>query len=167
LSWVKAWYISHSQTIHITGAVIAGFVLYFWSCLKRKYYFSNKIDIQGESKKVWFTAFGTKVYLFLCNSSVRCFFNIFENFKFFLVLKWSKKKSANPFFLSKSKVYESKNVHINYFYRNLNSYKVWITESQKIGKIVIRNFAIFSFGLIFEENLFEFSISFLLSIFKS
>ena len=42
----------------------------------------------------------------------------------------------------------------NHFYRNLKFQKDWITESQKIRKIVRRKFAIFSSGLIFTKNLF-------------
>ena len=56
---------------------------------------------------------------------------------FFLVLK---RKSANLFFLSKSKVQKSKIVYINYFYQDLKMFKDWIKESQKICKIVIRKF---------------------------
>ena len=41
-----------------------------------------------------------------------------------------------------------------------------MTESQKIRKTVKRKFAIFSSGLFFKEKLFEFSSSFLLSMFK-
>ena len=43
-------------------------------------------------------------------------------------------------------------MHINYFYRNLKKFKDWIKESQKIRKIVIRKFAIFSFRLIFKKS---------------
>ena len=57
------------------------------------------------------------------------FFNNFWNI--FFVLQWPR-KTAKLFFLL----------------------KYWITESQKICKIVIRKFAIFSSGLIFKEKLF-------------
>jgi len=40
----------------------------------------------------------------------------------------------------------------------------WLGESQKICKIVMRKFTIFSSGLIFKETFFKSSISFLLSI---
>ena len=45
------------------------------------------------------------------------------------------KKNPQTFFLSKLKVQKSKNVYINFFYRNLKFYKDLITESQKILKI--------------------------------
>ena len=97
-----------------------------------------------------------KIVPFLCNPPVWCFFN------FFLVLK---RKSANLFFLSKSKVQKSKIVYINYFYQDLKMFKDWIKESQKICKIVIRKFTFLSSVLIFKEKLFKFSSSFLHSIF--
>jgi len=116
--------------------------------------------IQSKSKKL--AALGGKFYLY-CATLVWCFFNIFEILKFFWYSNGSK-KFANLFF-SKSKVQKSKNVYINYFYQNLRFYKDWITESKKIRNIVKRKFAIFSSGLIFKEKLFEFSSSFLLSIY--
>ena len=45
-----------------------------------------------------------------------------------------------------------KQVQINCFYRNLKFQKEWITESQKIWKIVIKKFAVFSSGMIFTEK---------------
>ena len=54
---------------------------------------------------------------------------------FFLVFQWPKRKSVN-FFFSQKKVQKSKNVYINYFYRNLKYFNDWIKESQKIRKIV-------------------------------
>ena len=54
--------------------------------------------------------------------------------------------------------------YINYFYQILKFCKDWITESEKIFKIVRRKFAIFSSGLIFKEKFFKSSSSFLLSI---
>ena len=63
-------------------------------------------------------------------------------------------KIREPFFLSKFKVQKSKNVYIYYFYQNLKFKKDWITDSQKMRKIVIRKFKIFSFGQIFKEKLF-------------
>ena len=56
-------------------------------------------------KKVWFTAPGAKVNLFSCNSPVWRLYNIFWIFfKFFFGTSNCQKKSANSFFLSKSKV---------------------------------------------------------------
>ena len=75
----------------------------------------------------------------------------------FFVTPMTQKKIREAFFLSTSKVQKSKNVYINYVYRNLKKFKHWIKESQKIRKIVMRKFAIFSSGLIFKEKLFEFS----------
>ena len=73
------------------------------------------------------------------------FFNIFRKFLFFF---WY---SIDP---TRSNVQKNKNVCLNYFNRNLKLYKDWITELQKICKIVIRKFAIFSSSLIFKEKLF-------------
>ena len=83
--------------------------------------------------------------------SVQLFCMVF--FKYFLKIVnffWysnGPKKIRELFFLSKAKVLKSKNVYIIYFYQNLKFYKDWITESQKIGKIVtkkIRNFQFWS-----------------------
>ena len=43
-------------------------------------------------------------------------------------------------------------MYIYYFYQILKFYKDWITETQKIRKIVMSKFAIFSSGLILEEK---------------
>ena len=114
----------------------------------------NQYYIQGESKKVWFAALGAKLYLF-CATLLSAVFSIFfENFKFFFgTLNGPKKLKL------KLKVQKSKNVYIKYFYRNIKFYKDWITESQKFCKISVRNFAIFSSGLIFEKWFFRFQLN--------
>jgi len=117
--------------------------------------------IQSKSKKL--AALGGKFYLY-CATLVRCFFQYFWNFEIFFGIPMAQ-KNPRTFYFSKSKVQKSKNVYINYFYQNLRFYKDWITESKKIRNIVKRKFAIFSSGLIFKEKLFEFSSSFLLSIY--
>jgi len=94
--------------------------------------------IQGDQKKVWFAAPCAKSHLSF-------------------VTLITQKKIREAFFLSTSKVQKSKNVYINYVYQNLKNFKHWIKESQKIRKIVMRKFAIFSSGLVFKEKLFEFS----------
>ena len=66
-------------------------------------------------------------------------------------------KIRAPYSLSKSKVQKSKNVYKKIFLSKSKIFKDLITESQKIRKIVIRKFAIFSSGLIFKEKLFKFS----------
>jgi len=113
---------------------------------------------------VWFAAPGAKLYLFCATLLYGVFSIFFEHFYFFW---YSNGLKENPltFFLSKSKVQESKNVYINYFYRNLKFFKDWITESQIIHKIVKRKFTIFSSGLFFKEKLFKLSSSFLISLF--
>jgi len=100
---------------------------------------------------------------FLCNSPAWCFFNIFLIICIFFGTPMVQKKIRESFFLSKLKVQKAF-LHINYFYRNLKIYKEWGKESPKIAK---RKFAIFSSGLSFNEKLFKFSSSFLLSIFWS
>ena len=75
---------------------------------------------------------------FLCNSPGRMLF-----YQYFWGFFWySKCPKTNPqnFFLSQ-----------NLKFRKA---KMCISESQKIRKILIRNFAIFSSGLIFKEKLF-------------
>ena len=95
----------------------------------------------GGVKKVWFAAPGAKMYLF-CATLMYVVFHYFLkicNYFFGTPVQWPKRKSANLFFLRKSKVQKSKNLYRNYFYRNLKSFNDWIKESQKIRKIVIRN----------------------------
>ena len=100
----------------------------------------KKFLLQGESKK---SVISGKV-VFLCANLLYGIFSIFfGNFIFFRYSKGPKKKSANSFF-SISKVHKSKTVLTFYFYQNLKFYKDWITESQKICKIVRRKFASFS-----------------------
>jgi len=55
--------------------------------------------IQGESKKVWFAAPGSKLYSFLSNSPVWCFINIFLKICNFFGTSMAQKKSANLFSL--------------------------------------------------------------------
>ena len=102
-----------------------------------------------------------------CDLQLSCmvYFQYFLKICIFFWYSNDPKKNREPFPLSKSKLHKSKNVYINYLYRNLKFHKDWITESEIIGKIVIRKFAIFSSGLIFKEKLLKFSSSFLLSIF--
>ena len=105
-------------------------------------------------------------FTFFVQLSCMVFFQyFFLNLLIFFGTPMARKKIREPFFLSKSKVQKSKNVYRNYFYRNQKFYKDWTKESQKIRKIVIRKFAIFSSGLTFKEKLFKFCSSFLLSLF--
>jgi len=106
-------------------------------------------------KKVWFVAPDTKLYLFFEQLYCMVFFQYFFNVFIFFGTSMARKKIREHFFLSKSKVQKNKNVLINCFYPNLKFYKDWITESQKICKIVIRKFAIFSSVIIFTENFFS------------
>ena len=103
---------------------------------------------------MWFATPGAKLYLIL-QLSWTVFFQYVLKICNFFGTPMAQKKIREPFFLSKLKVQKSKNVHINYFHRNLKIFKDWIKESQKIRKIVIRKFAIFSSGLIFNEKLFK------------
>ena len=91
--------------------------------------------------KVWFAAHGAKLHLFLWNSPVWCFFDVFWKFVIFFGTPMAQKKSANLFSL---KIQSSE----KQFFKN------WIIESQKIPKIVIRKFTIFSSGIMFSEKLF-------------
>ena len=97
--------------------------------------------LQGESKKKCDLRRLVQNCTPLCNSPVWCIFNI-------ILLKiWNlfgtpmaQKKIRKPFLLSKSKVQKSKNVYINYFYRNLKFFKDCITENSQNCNKKIRNF---------------------------
>jgi len=116
---------------------------------------SEKLNLDKyrvSQKKVWLAASDAKLYFFVQLSCI-LFFQYFLEFSFFLVLQLPK-KSAKLFPLSKSKVQKSKILYTFSFYQILKFCKYWIKESQKIRKIVIWKFAIFSFGLILKERLF-------------
>ena len=101
--------------------------------------------LQCESNKnVGFTAPVQKYNFFCATLLYGVFFNIFWKFLIYLVLLWSKKKIRTLFSL-KRKSLEKQNVYINYFYQNLKFYKDWITEPQKIGKIVTKKTRNFQF----------------------
>ena len=96
-------------------------------------------------------ASGEKLYFL--QLSLMVFFQFFWNILFF----WysNGQKIRKTYFLFKIWSSEKqKCVYIYYLYQILKFSIYSIRESQKICKIVIRKFAIFSFGLIFKENLF-------------
>ena len=99
-----------------------------------------------------------KILSFLCVLSCMVFFSIF--FWHYFVLKCLKKIIRTFFFWSK--VHKSKHVYLYYFYKILKFYKDWITEFQKMCKIAIRKFAIFSSGLIFMEKFLNSLVPFFL-----
>ena len=100
-------------------------------CKETRIQIDNTDLCRVSQKKVWFTPPGAKVYLFVCNSPVCRFFNIFL---IFFCTPFAKKKIREPFFLSKSKFQKNKIVYVNYFYRNVKFCKDWIIESQKMAK---------------------------------
>ena len=69
-------------------------------------------------KKVWFAALGGKLYLFCATLLYGVFLYFLKICNFFLVVQ-RPKKNPQTFFSFKIKVQKSKNVFINYFYRNL------------------------------------------------
>ena len=103
-----------------------------------------------------------KIVPFLCNSAVWYFFNIF--WKLFIFFGTTMLKNHTTIF-SQNQSSEKQNCEYTLFLSNSMFNKDWITESQKICKIVIRKFPIFSSGLISKEKFFKSSSSFLLSIF--
>ena len=70
----------------------------------------NSENVQGESKKCDLRRLVQNCTLFSCNSCMVIFQHFLNVFNFFMVLQWPKKKSANFYFLSKSKVQKNKNV---------------------------------------------------------
>ena len=137
---------------------------YKWDIVKQSWVWPS---YTGWVKKNVICGAWRKIVPFLFNSPLWCFFNIFWKFVNFFGNPMAQKKIREPFFLSKSKVQKSKNVYINYFYRNLKFCKDWITESQKNRNIVRRKFAFLICGQIVKKKFFKFSSSFLLSLFKS
>ena len=103
-------------------------------------------------KKVWLAAPDAKLYLVLCNSRLWCFSIFYGNFYFFATPM--AKKNPQTFFYSQNQKFRKKKMCINIISISiLLFYKDWITESQKICKIVTRKFAIFSSGIIFRKVL--------------
>ena len=110
--------------------------------------FSIKQDIINKStgwvKKSVICVAWCKPVPFLCNYPVWWLFIYFLKIcNFFLVLQSLKIKSS-----------EKQKCAFILFSLDLKFFKDWITESQKMCKIVIRKFAIFSSATIFTEKLF-------------
>ena len=112
----------------------------------------NKI-LQCESKK-------SVIYGAWCKIVPFCATLLYGVFKYLLKFFFGTlmlKKSANPSFSLKIKSLEKQKCVYKLFLSKSKFYKDWITESQKIGQIVIRNLQFSVPGLIFKENLFELS----------
>ena len=102
---------------------------------KGNIYTSNNKYIQGESKKVWFTALGKKVYLFLCNSSVWCFFNTFRKFKIFFGTLMVQKNPRTLFYSQKQKFRKAKMCILTISIEISNFIKIESQNHRKLAKL--------------------------------
>ena len=131
-----------------------------WSQLWGTRNLGKKSNIQSESIKSdlrrLYKSVPFSVQLF-CMVFFQYFLKIFN---YFWYSNGSKKNTLTLFFSQKQKFIKAKMCILTF----LSKSKIKI-ESQKIGKIVTKK--IFSFDLIFKEQLFEFHSFFLVSIFKS
>ena len=131
-SCLVVWILEHITNFHdvnssvylkipgtVTNSIIFPIILFFIALWKFMIFLYNLCI---------FTFFIVITYIyrvqsfFLCNSPV-CVFIYFLKICNFFGTPMAQKKICEPFFLSKSKVQKSKNVYINYFYRNKKIFK--------------------------------------------
>ena len=109
------WWVLFFNVRLYRGLLFVDFIYFILFYVAR---FSNHI-VQGESKKVWFAAPVAKLYLFCATLLYGVLSIFFLKILIFFGTSLTQKKSANLFFLTKSKAKKNKNVQINCFYRNL------------------------------------------------